>query len=78
MTDIRIKSILASFQNSFFSPFVTVVLGKPVFSIQTQAVKLHKHFFHFKHSLRLNKKSILGEYLRSLNQVRGTIYTSNE
>ena len=41
-------------------------------------VKLHKHFVHFKYSLRVNKKNILGEYLRSLSQVQGTIYTSNE
>ena len=40
---IRIKSILASFHKGFFASLV--VLGKPVFSIQTQAVKLHKHFF---------------------------------
>ena len=31
--------------------------GKPVVSIQTQAVKLHKHFVHFKYSLRVNKKN---------------------
>ena len=51
---------------------------KPVVSIQTQAVKFHKNFVHFKYSLRVNKKNILGEYLRSLSQVPGTIYTSNE
>ena len=39
---------------------------KPVVSIQTQAVKLHNYFVHFKCSLRVNKKNILGEYLRSL------------
>ena len=49
-----------------------------VVSIQTQTVKLNKNFVHFKYSLRVNKKNILGEYLRSLSQVRGTIYTSNE
>ena len=49
-----------------------------VVSIQAQAVKLHKKFFHFKYSLRVNKKNILGEYLRSLSQVCETIYTSNE
>ena len=39
-----------------------------------------KNFGHFKYSLRVNKKNILGEYLRSLSQVRETtcIYTSNE
>ena len=47
-------------------------------SIQTQAVKLYKNFVPFKYSLRVNKKNILGEYLRPLNQVRGTIYTLNE
>ena len=47
-------------------------------SIQTQAVKLNKNFVHFKYSLRVNKKNILGEYLCSLSQIRGTIYTSNE
>ena len=52
--------------------------GKPVVSIQTQAVKLHKHFVHFKCSLRVNKKNILGEYPCSLSQAGGTIYTSNE
>ena len=51
---------------------------KPVVSIQTPAVKFHKNFVHFKYSLRVNKKNILGEYLRSLSQVPGTIYTSNE
>ena len=47
-------------------------------SIQTQAVKLNKNFVHFKYSLRVNKKNILGEYLCSLSQIRGSIYTSNE
>ena len=47
-------------------------------SIQTQAVKLNKNFVHFKYSLRVNKKNILGEYLCSLSQIRGPIYTSNE
>ena len=47
-------------------------------SIQTQAVKLNKNFVHFKYSLRVSKKNILGEYLCSLSQIRGTIYTSNE
>ena len=47
--------------------------GKPVVSIQTQAVKLREHFVHFKYSLRVNKQKPLGEYLRSLSQVRGTI-----
>ena len=51
---------------------------KPVVSIQTPAVKFHKNFVHFKYSLRVNKKNILSEYLRSLSQVRGIIYTSNE
>ena len=51
---------------------------KPVVSIQTQAVKFHKKFVHFKYSLRVNKKNMLGEYLRSVSQVPGTIYTSNE
>ena len=46
---------------------------KPVVSTQTQAVKLDKIFVHFKCSLQMNKKNILGEYLRSLSQVRGTI-----
>ena len=44
-------------------------------SIQTQAVKLNKNFVHFKYSLQVNKKNIFGEYLCSLSQVRGTIYT---
>ena len=44
-----------------------------VVSIQTQAVKLHEHFVHFKYSLRVNKRKPLGEYLRSVSQVRGTI-----
>ena len=35
---------------------------KPVVSIGTQAVKLHKNFVHFKYSLRVNKKNILSEY----------------
>ena len=37
-------------------------LGKPVVSIRTQAVKLLKNFDHFKYSLRVNKKNILGDY----------------
>ena len=45
----------------------------PVVSIQTPAVKLDKIFVHFKCSLRVNKKNILGEYLRSFSQVHGTI-----
>ena len=49
-----------------------------VVSVQTQEVKLHKNFVHFKHSLRVKEKNILGEYLRSLGVARGTIYTSNE
>ena len=32
------------------------------FDTRTQAVKLHKNFDHFKKSLQLNKKNILGEY----------------
>ena len=51
---------------------------KPVVSILTQAAKLHKNFVHFKYSLRVKKKNILGEYRRSLSQVCGTIHTSNE
>ena len=39
---------------------------------------MHKNFVHFKHSLRVKEKNILGEYLRSLGVARGTIYTSNE
>ena len=50
----------------------------PFVSIQTQAVKQNKNFVHFKYILRVNKKNILGEYLHSLSQVRGTIYTSNK
>ena len=50
----------------------------PVVSVQTQELKLHKNFVHFKHSLRVKEKNILGQYLRSLGLVRGTIYTSNE
>ena len=46
---------------------------KQVVSIQTQAVKLDKIFVHFKCSLQMNKKNILGEYLRFLSQVGGTI-----
>ena len=53
-------------------------LSKPVVSIQTQAVKLHKNFVHFKYSLGVNKENIFGESFRSLSQVPGTIYTSNE
>ena len=49
-----------------------------VVSVQTQEVKMHKNFVHFKHSLRVKEKNILGEYLRSLGVARGTIYTSNE
>ena len=30
--------------------------------IWTEAVELHKNLVHFKDSLRLNKKNILGEY----------------
>ena len=37
--------------------------------ILTQAVKLHNKFVHFKYSLRVNKKNILGEYFRSLCQM---------
>ena len=37
----------------------------------TQVVKLHKNFAHFKYSRRVNKKRVLGEYLRSLSQARG-------
>ena len=33
---------------------------KVVSRIQTQAVKLHQNFVHFKYSLRGNKKNILG------------------
>ena len=36
------------------------------------AVKLHKNFNHFKYSLRVNKKNILGEYSLLLSQVRAT------
>ena len=32
------------------------------FDTRTQAVKLHKNFDHFKKSLQLNRKNILGEY----------------
>ena len=35
---------------------------KPVVSMGTQAVKLHKNFVHFNHSLSVNKKNILSEY----------------
>ena len=42
------------------------VVSIQVDSIQTQGVKLHKNFVHFKCSLRVNKKNILAEYLRSL------------
>ena len=38
-------------------------------SIETQQVKLHKNVVHFKYSLRVNKKNMLGEYPRSLSQV---------
>ena len=38
------------------------VVSIGVFSIRTQEVKLHKNIVHFKYSLRVNKKSILGEY----------------
>ena len=41
------------------------------FDTITQAVKLHKNFVLFKYSRRVNKKHILDEYLRSLNQARG-------
>ena len=51
------------------------VVSIQVVSIQTQAVKLHENFVHFKYSLRVKKKNIWGEYLRSLSQVCGTIYT---
>ena len=54
------------------------VVSIQVVSIQTQAVKLHKNFVHFKYSFRVNKKNIWGEYLRSLSQVCGTSYSSNE
>ena len=40
-------------------------------------MKLHKNFVHFKYSLRVNKKNILGECLRSLSQVLGTVYTGD-
>ena len=59
-------------------PFRYKVVSMQVVSIQTQDVKLHENFVHFKYSLRVNKKNIWGEYLRSLSQVRGTVYTSNE
>ena len=29
--------------------------------MQTQAVKVHKNFVHFKYSLRVDEKNILGE-----------------
>ena len=32
-----------------------------VVSMQTQAVKVHKNFVHFKYSLRVDEKNILGE-----------------
>ena len=48
------------------------------FNIKLFPYKLHKNFVHFKYSLPVNKKNILGEYLCSLSEVRGTIYTSNE
>ena len=35
---------------------------KPVVSMGTQAVKLHKNFVHFNYSLSVNKKNILNEY----------------
>ena len=41
-------------------------------SIQTQAVKLHKNFDHFKYSLRVNRKTLWVNILRSLSKVRET------
>ena len=35
---------------------------KPVISIRTQAVRMHKNFVHFKYGLRVNNKNILGEF----------------
>ena len=67
---------------TFFSSFQAVAMGQTGWFVptdrsfryksiradskQTQGVKLHKNFVHFKCSLRVNKKNILGEYLRSL------------
>ena len=47
-------------------------------SRQTQAVKLHKNYFHFEYSMRVDKKTFWVNILRSLDQVGGTIYNSTE
>ena len=39
-------------------PFRYKVVSLQVVSIQTQAVKLHENFVHFKYSLRVNKKNL--------------------
>ena len=48
--------------------------------METQALKLHKNFDHFKYSLHMNKKHInFGlNILCSLSQVHETIYTLTE
>ena len=47
------------------------------FDTRTQAVKLHKNFDHFKKSLQLKTvETFWVNILRSLNQVRETIYSS--
>ena len=47
---------------------------KPVISIQTQVVELHKNFDHCKYSLCLNKQNILG----GLSQNCETTYNLTE
>ena len=70
--EVRLNTSVTHENQSFWFKVILI----QVISIQTQAVKLHKNFVHFKYSLQVNKKSILGEYLHSLSQVCGTIYTS--
>ena len=48
--------------------------------METQALKLHKNFDHFKYNLHMNEKNINFELniLCSLSQVHETIYTLTE
>ena len=49
---------------SFRKPVVSIQVA----SIRTQAVKMHKNFFHLKYSFRVNKKNILCKYSSFLNR----------
>ena len=56
-------NLLAKFYlSNQFDRHATYNKWKLVVLIWTQAVKLYKNFVHFKYSLHVSKKHILGEY----------------